>query len=73
VSRRELAGELPNFGQQAGGDQDWTPADEDLAGRGRLGGLGIARLTAYQVTSPAPVRTFATRASMKSRSDSRFR
>jgi hypothetical protein len=30
-------------------------------------------LAGYQVTSPAPVRTLATRASVKSRSDSRFR
>jgi hypothetical protein len=73
VGRCMLTGEFPNFGQQGGAEQDRTPAETDLAeGRG-LDCLCGARLTAYQVTSPAPVRTFATRASMKRRSESRFR
>jgi hypothetical protein len=73
MGRCELARELSNFGQQAWGNQDRTPVDEDLARRRGVSRLGGARLTAYQVTSPAPVRTFATRASMKRRSESRLR
>ena len=73
VSRCKPASELPDSGQEPRCEQYGTPADEDLAGRGGLGCPGRARLPAYQVTSPAPVRTFATRASMKRRSESRLR
>ena len=73
VSRCKLARELPDSGQQPRCEEYGTLADEDLARRGGLGCLGGARLRAYQVTSPAPVRTFATRASMKRRSESRLR
>src|SRR6185436_15647001 len=57
VGRGDVARDLPNLGKEAGGDPDRAPQ------------LGLV----YQVTSPAPVRTFATRASMKRRSESRFR
>jgi hypothetical protein len=73
VGRCKSTNELPDSVQQARGDQDWTPVEKDLAGRRGLGRLSGAPLTAYQVTSPAPVRTFATRASMKRRSESRLR
>jgi hypothetical protein len=74
VGGRELADDRSDPGQKAGRDQDRIPAQPDLIrsiGRGRLGRPPLA--AAYQVTSPAPVRTFATRASMKRRSDSRLR
>src|SRR2546423_3636446 len=57
VSRCGLSSERAHYGQQGRSNLDWVGA----------------RLTAYQVTSPAPVRTFATRASMKRRSESRFK
>ena len=57
VSRSDLLDDRTDFRQKSWRDPDGTP-DFPLA---------------YQVTSPAPVRTFATRASMKSRSESRFR
>lgn len=60
MRRGDLAGRGANLGQKPRCDPDDRPAESDLAG-------------AYQVTSPAPVRTFATRASMKRRSDRRFR
>src|SRR5207237_2337065 len=53
----DLARNGPDLGQETRRNTDRSP---DLS------------LT-YQVTSPAPVRTFATRASMKSRSESRFK
>ena len=47
----------PNLGEEAGGYPDGAPE------------IGLI----YQVTSPAPVRTFATRARVNSRSDSLLR
>ena len=52
-----LACNRPDLTQQAGCNPD----------------RATERALIYQVTSPAPVRTFATRASMKRRSESRFR
>jgi hypothetical protein len=77
MSRGNLKNDSPDPRQQTWSDQDGIPAEPDLAGSDRLAGLaglGGARLAAaYQVTSPAPERTFATRASMKRRSESRLR
>lgn len=69
-----FAREYPDLVQQAGCDGDERSAESNLTERSGLWRPGGARLSAaYQVTSPAPVRTFATRASIKSRSESRFR
>jgi hypothetical protein len=57
MGRSDVPGDGPDLGEETGGDPDGTP------------NLGLV----YQVTSPAPVRTFATLASVKSRSESRFR
>ena len=71
--------ELPDvrcdLGQQTRGDDDGVAAEPDLTGRRIVGPrrTGGVLAAGYQVTSPAPVRTFATRASMKRRSDSRLR
>src|SRR5688572_18008568 len=74
VRRCNLAHDVSDSGQIALGDRDRVRAEPDLMGRGGLWCLGGARLAAaYQVTSPAPVRTFATRASMKRRSESLLR
>lgn len=60
MSRDELASNGAGLGQESRCNPDRARAKPDLARR-------------YQVTSPAPVRTFATRASMKRRSDNLFR
>ena len=77
MSGCNLTSDSPDPRQQTWGDQDGIPAEPDLAGGDRLGGLaglaGAWSAAAYQVTSPAPERTFATRASMKRRSESRLR
>jgi hypothetical protein len=71
MSGCNLTNDSPDPRQQTWGDQDGIPAEPDL---GRFAGLAAGRsATAYQVTSPAPERTFATRASMKRRSESRLR
>lgn len=61
VARREVSDEKAGLGEETGLDPDPGGAQPDLF------------LARYQVTSPAPVRTFATRASMKRRSERRFR
>jgi hypothetical protein len=73
VSRRDLAGDRSDLAQKTRGDEYGGLAESDLAGpfRPTFGGSRFA--AAYQVTSPAPERTFATRASIKSKSESRFR
>ena len=66
VGWSELASQGSDVRKEPRGDPDGGLAKVDLArvtpGRG-----------AYQVTSPAPVWTLATRASMKSRSERRLR
>ena len=74
MRRRDFVGECPNPGQQARRDEDGIAAEPDLTCPDSIWCLGGARLAAaYQVTSPAPERTFATRASIKSKSESRLR
>jgi hypothetical protein len=66
VGRSELARDGPDLRKEAGGYPDPGSAQVDLVRAAPRGG-------AYQVTSPAPVWTLATRASMKSRSESLLR
>jgi hypothetical protein len=66
MGRSQLTGQCSDLGKETGGDADGRPRQVDLA---RFTTRGLA----YQVTSPAPVWTLATRASMKSRSDRRLR
>jgi hypothetical protein len=70
VGRRDLLRDRGDMRNQTGGDPDRRRTEPDplMGGRGRGGGSFC-----YQVTSPAPVRTLASRASVKSRSDSRLR
>lgn len=62
VRRRQISRERSRPVKKSGLDPDDARSEPDLTGE-----------RAYQVTSPAPVRTFATRASMKRRSDRRLR
>jgi hypothetical protein len=62
----ELARYGSDLRKEPRGDPDGASAQADLARVPPRGG-------AYQVTSPAPVWTLATRASMKSRSERRLR
>ena len=62
----ELARYGSDLRKEARGDPDGASPQVDLARVAPRGG-------AYQVTSPAPVWTLATRASMKSRSERRLR
>ena len=73
MGRNEVAHTSADAGQKAVADEDGTPAEPDLTGVGRNRPGSVPLAAVYQVTSPAPVRTFATRASMKRRSESRLR
>ena len=66
MGRSQLPREGADLEQESRSDPDRRFAKPDLS-------RAAARGPSYQVTSPAPAWTFATRASMKRRSESRLR
>lgn len=70
MRRGDFPGDGPDLGKETWSDTNRRRAKPDRLVRGRGGRLPDAT---YQVTSPAPLSTLARRASVNSKSDSRFR
>jgi hypothetical protein len=66
MGRRNAGTDTPDARKEATGNPDGAAPKLDFV-------LTLARTRGYQVTSPIPVRTFATRASMNSKSERRLR